>query len=248
LILDAAGAARLAAARFPALAPLLASLGTGVQRSDLGRLLLLAAFGGVYVDVDASPVPGGDLGALLAAHAAAPALFFEEALLTPAAAAAAGREHPIRGGRPEARTRIANYFMASTGADAAAAAASSSSSAASASAACRGAAVLRILEEVAARVQQHPLLSPRDAEYEVLFTTGPDAVTEAVHALMGWSLEGGDIVGTLALEPLAKGEILTAVRRGEGGGARCLGVVPRPLDQRYFAHAAEGTWKGARSL
>ena len=230
VILDARGAAQLVAERYPDLAPLFAQLPPGVQRADLARLLLLDAFGGVYADVDALP-EGGDLDALLATHAHAGALVFEEAVLTPAGAAAAGRAHPIRAGRPEARQRIANYFMASA----------PSAGAEEGGGACPRGAVRAVLEAVAQRLRAHPALSPSDAEYEVLYTTGPDAVTEAVHALRGWALDGSDILGTTRL--VSARDIETVVRAAEPPNA-CVEVIPRPTDQLYFAHAAAGTWKG----
>lgn len=229
VILDARGAVQLVAQRYPDLAPLYAQLPPGVQRADIARLLLLGAYGGFYLDVDASPQEG-DLDALLAAHARAGALVFEEAVLSPEGAAAAGRAHPIRAGRPEARQRIANYFMASA-----------PSASAEGGGGCPRGAVRAMLEAVAQRLRAHPALSPSDADYEVLYTTGPDAVTEAVHALRGWALDGSDILGTTRL--VGARDIETVVRAAEPPNA-CVEVIPRPTDQLYFAHAAAGTWKG----
>jgi len=236
VVVDPAAAARAAAARAPAAAPLLAALRAGAQRADVARLALLAAYGGVYADVDAAP-GAGDLDELLAAHARARALFFEEAFLTPTEAAAAAA-HAVRGGRAEARQRIANYFMASAPAGAAAGG--------GAAGPCARGAVDAVLALVAARALARPALDARDADYEVLWTTGPDAVTDAVHALRGWALDGADIVGAARLD--AARDIETPARRGAAPGApdadECAAVVPRPVDQRYFAHEAAGGWKG----
>ena len=222
-LLDRGGLGRLVAARFPELAPPLAALPSGVQRADVARLLLLAAYGGVYADVDAAPA-AGDLGALLSAHADASALFFEEALLSPAQAAAAGAAHAVRGGVPEARQRIANYFIAAAPGEACIAAA---------------------LREALARARSHPALAPADADYEVLFTTGPDMLTDAVHRLRGWALDGSDIVGSARL--VEGSDIETPLRGAAAAPPHPCAVVPRPVDQLYFSHAAAGTWKGARS-
>lgn len=226
VVLDFAGATKLAAARLPEFSATLEAAQTGVQRSDIARLLMLAAWGGVYADADAAPA-ASDLGELLDTHAVVNSLFFEETVLTPEMAAGAAQAHHIRGGVPEARQRIANYFMASTRSE---------------TDTCDGGAVLAILRLIDGRVRRHMTLSA-DKEYEILFTTGPDAVTDAVHMLRGWRLDGTDITDTTRLD--AAKEIQTVVRDGDRGqGAACASVIPRPVDQLYFAHGADGAWKG----
>jgi hypothetical protein len=221
IVVDRVGLDLLVSSHFPALTPILDMLPTGVQRSDVARLLLLSAWGGVYADVDAAPAKG-DLEALLDAHPHASALFFEEALLTPSQAEHAALSHAVRSGRPEARQRIANYFIAS---------------------APRERCIRTVLEEVVARVRKRPALTPGDADYEVLFTTGPDAVTDAVHGLRGWALDGSDILRSQRL--VEESDIESPVRAPSA--PHPCAVVPRPLDQRVFSHAAAGTWKGAKS-
>lgn len=218
VLIDRAGLDELLAARFPALAPVLASLPRGVQRSDVARLLLVSAWGGVYADVDTAPAAGGDLRELLNAHAHASALFFEEALLSREQAEAAARAHPVRGGVAEARQRLANYFFAGAAGDPCVAA---------------------VLAEVLARIERQPVLSSGDADYEVLYTTGPDALTTAVHGLRGWALDGSDI---LRSERLVAGSDIETPVRAASRPHRCE-VVPRPLDQQYFSHGAMGRWK-----
>jgi hypothetical protein len=227
VVFDYSAILKISASRFPDYVPVLASLQTGVQRSDVARLLILAAYGGVYADIDASPA-SRDLDDLLSLHPHSHALFFEEAVLSPAVAAAA-RWHAIRDNAPEARQRIANYFMAS---------------APSSPSACAGGAALAILEVVKTRVRSHPTLSQSDADYEVLYTTGPDAVTDAVHVLRGWNLGGDDIVGTTRLDPGSDIETVVRTEKARDSSAQCADVVPRPLDQRYFSHDAVGAWKG----
>ena len=226
VILDFSGAKKLAAARFPEFSATLVAAHTGVQRSDIARLLMLAAYGGIYADADTTP-SSSDMNELLDSdHARSNSLFFEETVLTPEQAAAAARAHPIREGAPEARQRIANYFMASAPA---------------AADTCAGGAALATLKLISARVGLHPTLSS-DTDYDVLFTTGPDALTDTVHSLRGWSLDGSDITGTARLD--AAKDIETVLRAADSGhGADCVGVVPRPIDQLYFTHGADGAWK-----
>lgn len=243
VIVDGVAVARLAAAHFPDLVTLLDSL-TGVQRADVARLMLLSAWGGFYADVDTAPGPRV-LDDLLREHPSAGALFFEEAVLSQAAAEAVARAHPIRAGVPEARQRISNYVMASAP-TALVPPAGEASTPKPLSGACTEGAVRAVLDEVVSRLRAHPALSPADADYEVLFTTGPDAVTSAVHTLRGWSLAGDDIMGLLRLDPAS--DIETVARNvstdDDALGAKCATVIPRPIDQRYFSHGAAGSWKG----
>lgn len=222
-----------------------------VQRSDLLRVLLVAHFGGLYVDLDVRPPAGrrGDhphpLDELWAAHPTAAALLFEENILSPADAAAAARAHTIRGGRPEECQRIANYMLAAAPAPDALLEYSQLSPAGApapslpAPAVGSAAALLqRLLRLMVARAA-----FPVRTDYDVLFTSGPALLTEAVyaHARVAVGSTTADEGGCgLASDLLDKAD--AASSGGAGGG---VVIVRRPDDQRYFDHLTAGTWRAS---
>ncbi len=123
-----------------------------VQRADAARYFILDRWGGAYADLDTrSRWP---LDELLQRQPGATCLVGIETVLTPSKAQAIGHQEPIRGGQPELVRRLANYFLMST--------------------------------------RRHPLWSEVFAlmrergsyrvhrDYDVLYTTGPDIITEAV--------------------------------------------------------------------
>jgi mannosyltransferase OCH1-like enzyme len=125
----------------------------GIQRCDAVRPLLLHARGGVYCDLDVRP-RRRSLTGLLGRYPRARVLLGVETRLSWWKARRAGRRHPIRQGAPEVRRRIANYFMAS---------------------APGHPFWLDVLALMRERVDL-PVKEP----YDVLYTTGPDVVSEVL--------------------------------------------------------------------
>lgn len=123
----------------------------GIQRCDVARPLLLREHGGVYGDFDLEPHRGLD--ALLARLPRAGVILCVERWVTPWGAWYRGRRQPIRAGRPETLRRVANYFMA-------------------------GVAGHPFWDEVLALLRERAALPVR-SDYDVLYATGPDVVTEA---------------------------------------------------------------------
>lgn len=124
-----------------------------VQRADLLRYLILHRYGGFYADLDITCIRSLDG---LLEPASGPGMLLQvETVLTPEQAAEIGRSEPIRNGHTEVCERIANYFMASSPQN-------------------------PILEEMLELVKQRSHL-PIQRDYDVLYTTGPDVVSEVVH-------------------------------------------------------------------
>ena len=243
-----------------------------VQRADLLRVLLVASFGGLYVDLDVRPpaAAGGKgphpLDELWASYPTAAALLFEEAVLTPAQAAAAAAAHPIRGGAPEECQRIANYMLA-------AAPASLSLGESWQQQLPVGGSQGLLQGVLDLLVRRAPL--PVRSDYDVLFTTGPAMLTEALHAYAadladkagvvsaaggGATLSGmmeGSACGPSASDLLASAAVASSAGEAGAGadssgkflrqlppGPGVVTVVRRPEDQLYFDHMTTGTWRG----
>ena len=128
-----------------------------IQRADLARYLILQAHGGVYADLDV--VCSSNIGPLLAVPDGARAVLFVERVQSVEAARHWASVHPIRRGAPEVTTRMANYVMA---------------------AAPRA----PVMDRVIALLLERANLTVKGT-YDVLYTTGPDVVSEAVHASRG---------------------------------------------------------------
>lgn len=123
-----------------------------VQRSDLLRYLILHRHGGVYADLDLDCL--ASLEPVLQANSLARIFVLVETVLSPERAEAIGRSHSIRNNRPELPERIANFFLAASA----------------------GHPLLaRVLELVCERSTL-----PVRSDYDVLYTTGPDVVTEVI--------------------------------------------------------------------
>jgi len=128
------------------------SLSRDVQRADLLRYLLLYHFGGFYIDLDL--LCRSTLDGLLAEHPDARMLTCVETILTAEKAREIGQTEPIRNGKAEIPERVANYFMACVP---------------------RHPVVKAIIDLVEQRAG-----IPIRFDYDVIFTTGPDVVTEVV--------------------------------------------------------------------
>jgi len=123
-----------------------------IQRCDVCRLMLLHRYGGVYADLDVEPL--ACLEYLFTRHPAANVFLGVEVRLSRKEAYRIGREMAIRQGVPEVRRRIANYFMASVPGH-------------------------PFWKEALELAKARASLPVRD-QYDVLYTTGPDVITEAL--------------------------------------------------------------------
>lgn len=154
---DCESAARLVEEAYPHLAGVYHGFSRPVQRSDLLRYLLLHRFGGLYVDLDLEC--RASLVPVLEGHPQGRMFVLVETTLTPQRAGEIGQDQPIRDRRPELPERIANFFLAAAPAH-------------------------PVLAEVIELVQERAPL-PVACDYDVLYTTGPDVVTEVVQRHRG---------------------------------------------------------------
>jgi mannosyltransferase OCH1-like enzyme len=130
-----------------------ASYPKDVQRSDVCRPMLLHRFGGVYSDLDVEP--HACLDELFNRYPWANVILGVEINLSRKLARRIGQQMPIRRGVPEVRRRVANYFMASVPGHPF---------------------WLDVLERMKARAHL-----PVCEQYDILYTTGPDIITETIH-------------------------------------------------------------------
>lgn len=128
-----------------------------IQRCDVCRPMLMHRFGGVYSDMDVEP--HGCLDHLFAQYARANVLLGVEVEISLREARSIGRQRAIRKGLPEIPRRIGNYFMASTPGHPF---------------------WIEVLELMKSRASL-PVREP----YDVLYTTGPDIITETLHRTEG---------------------------------------------------------------
>jgi len=127
-----------------------------VQRADVARLAVVWQHGGWYFDVDVEPRPKLES---LMARTPSTDLFFVEHTMPAHWPQEAAKRYAIRRGRSERRERLANFaFYAPP----------------------KSAVVLRILEELTRRCRENPDVHE---DYDVLYTTGPDCLTEVVQGL-----------------------------------------------------------------
>ncbi len=124
-----------------------------IQRCDVCRPMLLHQMGGIYIDLDVEPHITLDV--LLTMYPEANVILAVETVLTEEMCRQIGQNEPIRFGAPELPVRVANYFMASVP---------------------RHPFWLAVLELMK---QRHHL--PIRNEYDILYTTGPDVITEIAY-------------------------------------------------------------------
>jgi len=130
-----------------------AAYGKDIQRSDACRPMLLHRYGGVYCDLDVEP--HRCLDQLFDRYPRANVLLGVETVLSRKESRRIGTVMAIRNGLPEVRRRIANYFMASVPGHPF---------------------WLETLDLMRSRAEL-----PVREQYDVLYTTGPDVVTEVAH-------------------------------------------------------------------
>ena len=128
------------------------ALPRNVQRADLLRYLLLYRLGGFYVDLDVRC--GAGIDRVRREHADAGVLACVETTLTPQQARRIGSQEPIRNGRAEYTERIANFFLGAKAGH-------------------------PLLGAIIALLAQRSALDVH-TDYDVLYTTGPDVVTEVI--------------------------------------------------------------------
>lgn len=126
-----------------------------IQRADVCRPMLLHSLGGIYCDLDVVPLQGLDL--LFRRYPAAEVLLVEETLLSWWKCILLGLSEPVRQGKPECGRRIANYFMASRSGHPF---------------------WLDVLE-----LMKQRCAIPVKRDYDVLYTTGPDVISEIVQSI-----------------------------------------------------------------
>jgi len=124
-----------------------------IQRCDALRPMLLHELGGVYSDLDVEP--RRPLDRLFSMYPHANVLLVEETELSRDQARQIGLDEPIRNGVPEIPLRVASYFMASVPGH-------------------------PFWLEIMGLMKQRCHLPVRN-EYDVIYTTGPDVVTEVAH-------------------------------------------------------------------
>ena len=126
---------------------------TAIQRCDLARPLLLEKFGDVYSDLDVDPFK--DLNRLGGLFPHAGVLLVEEVTLTRGSSIRRGNRFAIRNGRPELRLRVANFWMASV----------------------PGHPFWQDVMDLVAERAELPI----QHDYDVIYTTGPDIISEVYH-------------------------------------------------------------------
>jgi mannosyltransferase OCH1-like enzyme len=130
-----------------------ASYGKAIQRCDICRLMLLDRYGGVYTDLDVEPT--ACLDGLFSHYPRANLLLGVEVCLSRKESGRIGREMAIRQGIPEVRRRIANFFMASVPG--------------------------HPFWKAALQLAKSRASLPVRSQYDILYTTGPDVITETLH-------------------------------------------------------------------
>lgn len=128
-------------------------LPTAIQRCDVARPLLLQEHGGIYSDLDVHP--NLDMDWLCGLFPKAKVLLVEEVTLSKASSIRRGNRFPIRQGNPELRLRVANFWMASAPGH-------------------------PFWDDVMELIEKRRHLEIKN-DYDVIFTTGPDIITEVYH-------------------------------------------------------------------
>lgn len=127
------------------------SLSRNVQKCDFARCVIIYTQGGYYADLDC--VPRGF------SWVEAEAIYLVEHISAPTMCEKIARVHKIRRGVPELSVRVANYFFGAK----------------------KGhASVLAVINKIQERCKENPNVVG-DADYYVLYTTGPSALTRAIH-------------------------------------------------------------------
>ena len=122
-----------------------------IQRCDVARPILLKSIGGVYSDLDVQPYR--DLSWLCGLYPHAGVILIEEVTLTRGSSRRRGNRFPIRNGQPELRLRVANFWMASVAGH-------------------------PFWTDVMALVEERSDIEIKH-DYDVIYTTGPDVISEA---------------------------------------------------------------------
>lgn len=145
--------------RYPQYATLYHQVPRNVQRADIARYVVLLDRGGIYMDSDCAPNSSSLFKFLTApAQSRWEAIYFIEHIASKTYAQSTATLFPIREGIPEQTERLANFAMACVP---------------------QHPSMKLILEEVMKRCRKH--LNPGTVDdYGVLYTTGPDALTDVI--------------------------------------------------------------------
>jgi hypothetical protein len=142
--------------KYPELDRLSSTFTRKVQKADLARYLIIYEHGGFYFDLDCRPQPVSLLCDLQDPICHAETIFFIECHITPEFSEES-RHIPIRRGTAERLERIANFAFGSV----------------------QGSSVLwQTLELLKLRCES---CSEYNGDYDILYKTGPDCLTECVH-------------------------------------------------------------------
>lgn len=132
------------------------SLSRNIQRADFIRYLIVYHEGGFYFDLDCQPTSNSLLQELRSSLRTSKNIFFVETITSEDFAKKTAELYPIRRGIPETTVRISNFAFGCH----------------------KGSSVLKkVLELATKRCQKNPTIT---CEYDVLYTTGPDCMTEVV--------------------------------------------------------------------
>lgn len=128
-----------------------------IQKADLARYLIILHEGGFYFDLDCQPTAHSLFQRVSNILPDSKNIFFIETVTTPEFAAKTAELYLIRQGIPETCQRVANFaFGAEMGSDL----------------------LKQILQLACYRCEKSPIII---CDYDVLYTTGPDCVTEAIN-------------------------------------------------------------------
>ncbi len=141
----------------PANRNLYSGLQIPIQRCDVARPILLNSMGGVYSDLDVQPYR--DMNWLCGLYPNAGVILIEEVTLTRASSRRRGNRFSIRNGQPELRLRVANFWMASVAGH-------------------------PFWEDVMTLVEERSVIGVQH-DYDVIYTTGPDIISEAYDRTLG---------------------------------------------------------------
>ena len=128
-------------------------LPTAIQRCDVARPLILKEVGGIYSDLDVHP--HRDMDWLCGLYPRAKVLLVEEVTLTRGSSIRRGNRFPVRQGNPELRLRVANFWMASAPGH-------------------------PFWDDVMDLVDERRKIEIKN-DYDVIYTTGPDIISEVYH-------------------------------------------------------------------
>jgi mannosyltransferase OCH1-like enzyme len=147
--------------KYPEYKTLYESFTRNVQKADFIRYLIVYDCGGAYFDLDCVPEKISLKEKIISKWTKRQSIYFVEHVMPETWSHQTVSLFPIRDGVPEYTERLSNFAFA----------------------AIKGHfSIKRILEKVVERCEEHPR-PVKDADYFVLYTTGPSALTRAIQKL-----------------------------------------------------------------